>query len=255
MEFIDLAVDDGIAYLRLNRGKSNAMHHEMIVECRQAIEMTQKDPTARALLIMGKDGFFSAGLDLVALYEYDENEMRLFWYEFIKLIETFLKFDKPAVAAINGHSPAGGCVLALCCDYRIMAEGDFVIGLNELPVGIIVPEGIFQLYSFWLGHATAYQYLLEGKLVQPAKALSVGLINAIEPHDKIITAAERKVRKFLEFEPQTWRKSKRNLRKNLIEHFAKDPSEEIESILEQWWSPSTRNMLKSIIDGLKMKKS
>ena len=68
------------------------------------------------------------------------------------------------------------CVLAICCDYRIMAEGNFMIGLNEIPVGLIVPESIFHLYSFWIGKANAYRLLLEGRLLSPQEALKVGLV-------------------------------------------------------------------------------
>src|SRR5690606_32452196 len=107
------------------------------------------------------------GLDLITLFEYDEAKIHEFWESFIALIYDLAAFPKPSIAAITGHSPAGGCVLALCCDHRVMAEGDYIIGLNEVPVGIIVPQCIFELYSFWLGSARASKFLLEGKLLAP----------------------------------------------------------------------------------------
>ncbi len=255
MEFIDVAVDDGIAYLRLNRNKSNALNLEMIVEMREALVQILANQAARGMIIMGKDGFFSAGMDLKVLYDYNPDELKHFWHEFIKLIRTFISFDKPAVAAINGHSPAGGCLLSLCCDYRIIGEGEFVIGLNELPVGIIVPQSVFALYAFWIGQAQAYRFLLDGKLMHPQEALKVGLVDEIAPVEKIVTTAERKLRRYFEFEPKSWKASKVNLRTGLIDLFDQDPSPDIDSIVSQWWSPETRTMLKTILEGLNLGKT
>src|SRR5690606_16566166 len=75
----------------------------------------------------------------------------------IVLIYTLAALPQPPIASITGHAPAGRCALVICCDYRIMAEGEFVIGLNEVPVGLILPPGTFDLYSLWLGQSLAYR--------------------------------------------------------------------------------------------------
>ncbi|MBK7640026.1 MAG: enoyl-CoA hydratase/isomerase family protein [Bacteroidetes bacterium] len=75
----------------------------------------------------------------------------MFGRDFSKFLITISKFPKPLVAAITGHSPAGGCIIGICCDYRVMAKGNYKIGLNEIPVGIIVPKGIMALYSRCIG--------------------------------------------------------------------------------------------------------
>src|SRR5690606_37267710 len=123
-------------------------------------------------------------------------------------IRNITAFKKPVVAAINGHSPAGGCVLALACDARVMAEGKYIIGLNEIPVGIIVPNSIFKLYAFWLGTAQANRNLLDGKLFSPEEALSIGLIDELVKPESIVTADERRVRKYMAMERNTWQHSK-----------------------------------------------
>lgn len=255
MEYIDLVIEERVAHLRLNRGRSNAIHAPMIEELQQTIAQIGKDPAIRGLMLHGKDGFFSAGLDLIELYHLDEDGLRDFWNRFIGLIREFVAFDKPSVAAISGHSPAGGCALAICCDYRVMSEGDFVIGLNELPVGIVVPESIFHLYSFWIGQAVAYRSLLEGRLFSPQEALSAGLIDELAPQDRLVTAADRQMHKFLQFEPASWATSKLNLRRDLIRRLENHQAEDIEAILTQWWTPTTRGILKTIIDNLNSKKS
>lgn len=251
MEFIKVTVDEHVSHILLDRGKSNAINQQMLEELNAAIAEAQHDPAVEGIILHGKEGFFSAGLDLVALYEYNEEEARLFWQAFIQLVHNFVAFDKPAVASINGHSPAGGCVLALCCDYRVMAEGDYIIGLNEVAVGIVIPESIFHLYGFWLGQATAYRFLLEGRLFKPEEALRSGLVDEVVAAKSIRTAAERQFRKYAQYERNTWRQSKRNMRNELIGRLVTNQEQAIEAVLKQWWAPANRAILKTIIDNLK----
>lgn len=251
MNQVKVSIEERVCHIYMDRGKSNALDQQMLEDLREAVSNAQTDPAIAGLILHGKDGFFSAGLDLVALYGYNEDEARLFWHTFVDFVSTFVAFDKPAIAAISGHSPAGGCVLAICCDYRIMAEGDYVIGLNEVPVGIIVPEPIFDLYSFWLGQATAYRYLLEGKLLKPQEALQVGLVDELVDARRIRTAAERQLHNYTQYEWTTWRQSKRNMRRQLIARFNTGQDETVDAVLKQWWSPATRSIIKTIIENLK----
>jgi len=253
MNTISTSVKDRLAIITLNRGKSNSLNREMVTELSDMLHNIAEDDNIGGVIITGRDNFFSAGLDLIELYHYNEDEAKRFWHLFLDFTAKITAFKKPLVAAINGHSPAGGCVIALACDARVMAEGKYIIGLNEVPVGIIVPNSIFSMYSFWLGEANAYRNLLEGKLFSPEEALTVGLVDEVVKPESILTAAERKVRKYMAFEANTWQQSKLNLRKNLIVATSADQSEDLEVMLQQWWSPATRAILKSLIDGLKAK--
>ncbi len=253
MNTITTTVKDKLAVITLNRGRSNALNREMVLELDGMLKNIANDPNIGGVLLAGKDNFFSAGLDLIELYHYNEEEAKSFWQLFLGFIGNMVSFQKPIVAAINGHSPAGGCVMALACDARVMAEGKYIIGLNEVPVGIIVPNSIFELYSFWLGKANATRSLLEGKLFNPEEALQIGLVDEITKPESILTAAERKVRKYMAFEQNTWQQSKLNIRKQLIATANSDQSTELETMLKQWWSPGTRAILKAMIDNLQKK--
>lgn len=254
MDFVKVTEDQRVVHIYLGRGRSNALDQQMLEELRQAIVGAGNNPAIEGMILHGQTDFFSAGLDLVALYEYNEAEVRRFWQTFFDFVLTLVSFEKPAVAAISGHSPAGGCVIAICCDYRIMAQGNYVIGLNEIPVGMPVPEPIFLLYSFWLGKARAYRYLLEGKLLNPDEALEVGLVDEVVDVESIRTAAERQIARYTQYEQNAWRESKRRIRQSLIAQFEADQTEVIESLLKRWWSPATRTILKAIIDNLKSNK-
>lgn len=253
MNTIAVTIKDRLAIITLNRGKSNALNREMVTELTDMLHNIDNDPNIGGAILTGKESFFSAGLDLIELYNYNEQEAESFWHLFLNFVAKITAFKKPLVCAINGHSPAGGCVMALACDARIMAEGKYIIGLNEVPVGIIVPNSIFTLYSFWLGEANATRSLLEGKLFNPETALAIGLVDEVVKQESILTAAERTARKYMAFESTTWQQSKLNIRRSLIASTSADQSADLAIMLKQWWSPSTRAILKTIIDNLQRK--
>lgn len=250
MKTIEVTIKDHLAIITLNRGKSNSLNREMVTELTDMLANIENDSNIGGVMITGKDHFFSAGLDLIELYDYNEEEAKSFWHLFLNFTAKITAFKKPMVAAINGHSPAGGCVIALACDARVMAEGKYIIGLNEVPVGIIVPNCIFSLYSFWLGKANATRSLLTGKLFNPDEALAIGLVDELVKSESILTAAERSARKYMAFDRTTWSQSKVNIRRELIEATSADQSADLAVMLKQWWAPSTRAILKTVIDSL-----
>lgn len=251
MNTIQVTQREKVAIISLDRGKANAINSEMCVELSTMIRAIDQDEQSAGLILTGKPGFFSAGLDLIELYDYNETAIKAFWNEFFELVHSLVAFKKPFVTAINGHCPAGGCVLAICSDYRVMVNGKYIIGLNEVPVGIIVPENIFHLYAFWIGSGRASRYLLEGKLLQPEEALAIGLVDELVPEGTIISAAERQMKKYTQLNRTTWQQSKANIRRSLIEKVTSDHSEMLDVMLKQWWSPSTRSILQTIINNLK----
>jgi len=253
MSTFQLSVQDRLATITLDRGRSNPINHHMIKELAACIKDLEADDTVGGLVITGKEGFFSSGVDLIEAYDYDEGQVREFWIDFLALQNSLASFSKPLVAAISGHSPAGGCVMAICCDYRVMAEGKFIIGLNEVQVGIIVPASIFNLFAFWVGQRKAYQYLIEGKLLNVNEALAVGLIDEVCSPENVLSQAEKKARAYMQFNPVTWSQGKLNLRKDLLAKINGDQTDTLDKMLKQWWAPATRKGLQMIIENLKSK--
>jgi 3,2-trans-enoyl-CoA isomerase len=251
MNTLQLSIKDKLALITLDRGRSNPINQEMIAELTGTIKSLEENNDVAGVILAGKENFFSSGVDLIEVYDYDEQKIKQFWVDLLDLQTALFSFKKPLVAAITGHSPAGGCVLAICCDYRVMAQGKYIIGLNEVPVGIVVPDTICENYAFWIGKRKAYQYLLEGKLLSVDEALRDGLIDeACEP-ENVMEAAERKVRAYMKFNAATWSLSKRNLRGELIARLNADKTAGLELMLKQWWAPETRQTLQYLIHNLK----
>jgi 3,2-trans-enoyl-CoA isomerase len=253
MDTLQITKKEGVAIIALDRGRSNPVNHQLIKELTACITDLEGDDTIGGVILTGKEGFFSSGIDLIEAYDYDEEQIRAFWVDFLAMQNTLTGFKKPMVAAISGHSPAGGCIMAICCDYRVMAEGKFIIGLNEVPVGIIVPASVFNLYAFWLGQRKAYQYLMEGKLLNVSEALEAGLIDEVCPAESIINNAEKKIRAYMQMNRVTWSESKLNLRKDLLAKLNSDQTETLDKMLAQWWAPATRKGLQIMIQNLKAK--
>ena len=121
MKTIEVTIKDHLAIITLNRGKSNSLNREMVTELTDMLSNIENDSNIGGVMITGREHFFSAGLDLIELYEYNEEEAKSFWHLFLNFTAKITAFKKPMVAAINGHSPAGGCVIALACDARAVS--------------------------------------------------------------------------------------------------------------------------------------
>ncbi|MEZ5002720.1 MAG: enoyl-CoA hydratase/isomerase family protein [Chitinophagales bacterium] len=245
---------DGIRTVQMNRGSSNPINEAFVNELIAIFERSRDDDSIKGILLTGQPNFFSVGLDLPELYEHSPEDFSRFWQCFMTLIYTLATFDKPFVTSITGHAPAGGCVMAICADYRVMAEGKYKIGLNEIPVGIIVPPSIYELYALWLGRRAASQYLLEGKLHTVQEALNIGLIDAVADLEQVDDVAMQQLIKYTGFDQEAWRATKRNIRSNLTQYLIPKQDEHFEKAQKQWWKPEVRAALKSYIDQIKKKK-
>lgn len=251
METLSISLADGVQTVVLDRGKANPINHQLVRELRELIAQSDADPAVRGTLLTGKPNFFSAGLDVVELYGYDAEQMLQFWKDLAALLAELAGSPKPWVAAISGHSPAGGCVLALCCDQRVMAQGPYRIGLNEVPVGIVVPMPIYHLYASVLGPRLSYQFLLEGKLLLPEDALACGLVDAVVAPEEVLAEARRRLDVYLQLHPTVWGESKKLIRGPLLEALNADFDSHFSATIAHWWSDDCRQQLAAMIQKLK----
>ncbi|WP_235299496.1 enoyl-CoA hydratase/isomerase family protein [Portibacter marinus] len=209
---------------QFNNGRGNALNLELIQSLNKYI-LAFPEREAKGVILSGQENIFSVGLDIKELIAQEIEETRVFFESFFELVMNMVKAPYPIVSAINGHSPAGGCVLAIASDFRVMADDDrFQIGLNELPVGIMATPSIFHLYRFWIGSRNAYQYLLTGKQMSPLEAKKVGLVDEIVSQEEVLEIAEMKMQEYLSFDYKTWCGMKRNLRTKLIQTMEEDRS-------------------------------
>lgn len=252
MSNLNIIKKSNYCIIELSRGKANPINTDLVVEMRETLQDILNDDEIRGVIWTGNtNGYFSVGLDLKELFYYDETQISNFWKEWEEMLIELTSFPKPMISAINGYSPAGGCVLAITCDFRIMADDQkLMIGLNELAVGISVPENIFLLYKFWLGERGAYQALMKARLFSPQEALAAGLVDDIKPMTEVLACAEAHLSQMLMASDTMLSNSKLSLRRSLIDGIKNVPTIPEELKLKSWFDPSSRAIMEMVVRRL-----
>jgi len=255
MNTLKLIEKDTYTIVQLDRGKANAINFEMVNELRETFRRLEEDTSVKGVIITGKPHFFSAGLDLVELIQYDKPKMDDFLTAFGSLYTEMVRFTKPLIAAITGHSPAGGCVLAITCDNRYMAEGGkYVIGLNEVAVNVQISQGLTACYAYWLGTGRAHRYILEGKLLNVKEAQASGLVDEVLPLEEVVPRAEKQMRHYLRADEEIVVNTKAKLRKPLYEQLDANPENAMSEAAELWWKPEIRAKMQAYVESFTNKK-
>lgn len=241
--------------LRLARPPVNALDPELVRRLREAVEAAPGNG-ARALLLSGAPGMFSAGLDVPALLQLDRAAFRVFWADFFGLCAALARSPIPVATAITGHSPAGGAVLAILCDYRVMAQGSdpskpFRIGLNEVQVGLLVPECIQAALRRLVGSYRAERLLVAGAMLQPEHALAVGLVDELADGEQVVARALAWLGDLLKLPPHAMSATRRLARADLAAVFAEPEKLPVEDFLDGWYAPETQAVLTALVARLK----
>jgi enoyl-CoA hydratase/carnithine racemase len=243
---------NGVLELALARPPVNALDPAL---CSQLADAVRESIAAGAagLVLSGGPKVFSAGLDvphLLALGD-DRAAVRDAWEGFFDAVRAIGESPVPVVAAIAGHAPAGGCVLALCCDYRVMARSEdatrpFRIGLNETQVGLVAPEGIQHLLRRVVGGYRAERMLIAGEMVDSARAFDIGLVDELAAIDAVGTRALAWLDALLALPRQPMLRTREIARADLAA--ALQPERiQLERFLDAWLEPDTQAGLRAML--------
>ena len=239
--------------LRLDRPPANALSPELISALRGAVEAAPGDG-ARALVLSGSPRMFSGGLDVPHLLQLDRPAIAATWRDFYAMMRALATSPIPLAAAITGHAPAGGAVLSLFCDFRVMSEGDFKIGLNEVPVGIPLPPIIYKAMRRVVGSRQAERLSVQGLLISSDEALRAGLIDELAASEQVVERAIEWCRSILALPPRAMAATRDLARADLVALFQEETGAEIEGVLEDWFSEETQRTLRDLMEKLATKK-
>jgi Delta3-Delta2-enoyl-CoA isomerase len=249
-----LTIDHGaVRELQLNRPPANALSPEIIVALKRAVEAAPQDG-ARALVLSGVPGRFSAGLDVPLLLTLDRAEIATLWRELYGLLRALALSPIPIVVAITGHATAGGTVLPLFCDWRIAAQGDWKVGVSEVQVGIALPPVIFAGLRRLIGPHQAERLAVSGLLISPDEAARIGLLDEVVPLDQVVGKAVEWSRRLLTLPVDAMAATRRRARADLTELFAADFQNELEEVNANWWSAEAQTTLKVLVGRLSAKR-
>jgi len=177
-----------VAVLQMTHGKANAMDLEFC-EALGAQVAAYRQSSAGALVITGQGKMFSAGVDLPRLVAGGAAYVRAFLPAMNTAFEGLFGCPKPVVAAVNGHAIAGGCIMACCADYRIMAREPGRIGIPELLVGVPFPVVPLEIVRFAAPPQHLQALVYRGLTLTAGDALAHGLVDAVVDPGRLLDEA------------------------------------------------------------------
>ena len=187
-EFVRLEVEDGVATLRLDRPKMNALDAQMQEEIRAAAaEATERDDI-KAVVVYGGERVFAAGADVKEMANMSYTDMIKRSTGLTTAFTAVARIPKPVVAAVTGYALGGGCELALCADVRFAAD-NATLGQPEVLLGIIPGAGGTQRLSRLVGPSRAKDIIFSGRFVKADEALAIGLVDRLFPADRVYAEA------------------------------------------------------------------
>ncbi|HUB89126.1 MAG TPA: enoyl-CoA hydratase/isomerase family protein [Dyella sp.] len=238
--------------IQLARPPVNALNLELLRALQNALSEAVQEG-ARGVVLSGAQGMFSAGVDVPALLRRDRAGVREFWREFFATCATLAQLPIPIVAAISGHSPAGGAVLSLFCDYRVMAQGPYRIGLNEVQVGLIAPDCIQMALRRVVGAYRAERLLVSGALIEAEQALAFGFVDELVAVDQVSTRALHWLNETLALPSHAMLGTRQIARADLTAAFADVDALPIDLFVEAFYHPQTQATLQALVERLKSK--
>lgn len=246
MNFVSVSVKEGIATVTLNRGKVNALNEPLIEQLHGCFADIEMDLDVRSVILTGQGKFFSFGFDIPEFMSYPKESFTRYLTKFTDLYTSLFLFSKPIVAALNGHTVAGGCMLALTCDARIMVSEKAKISLNEINFGSSVFAGSVEMLKFCVGHKNAATILYSGAMFLAEEAIRLGLIDRISSPEDLVGDARKAARDLADKDGAAFKSLKGLLRKPVAEEMIKREKDSIREFVDIWYSEKTRRNLEEI---------
>jgi enoyl-CoA hydratase/carnithine racemase len=247
---IDITDHGRVREMRLDRPPANAFNPALVTELTEAVRGAP-DAGAHAIVVSGAPGMFTGGLDVPELLELGRDEIRAFWQGFYRLLRTVAASDVPVAAAITGHSPAAGAVLAVFCDHRVMADGPFKIGMNEVQVGLSVPLPLQYALKRLTGPRAGDALLIAGALVTPAEARSVGLVDDVAAPEEVVPRAIAWAERLIALPQAAMRDTRRIARADLVEQFDGLDAASYDRVTERWFGEETQATMRALVARLR----
>jgi len=258
--------DPRIAVLTLNKEPVNSMNLAFWQAFLKALQQVDGDDSVRCIVFQSglKKNVFTAGLDFQELYAPATSEARLmdFWGTLSKCLVTIYGSKKLTIAAIAGACPAGGCCLSLCCDVRVITE-DGTMGLNEVALGIPVPDYWVLRMVEVIGHRETERMLLGALMPKAPELLKIGMVHQVLPMETSLEQTRAKLlqhcvdyakTKCLNFPDAGFISTKSKLRKGLYDAWAVGgPTTEAAEVWRSCSSKETVAALSNVMKAMQKK--
>jgi enoyl-CoA hydratase len=241
-----------LAVLRFDKGRGNAIDPPFVEELLEAGHELAEDDGVRGVLVASAHAkLFCPGLDLVALQSLDRGAMQAFMTRFGQAAAALYELPKPVLAGVSGHAVAGGCILALTADYRVLRRGA-QIGLNEVRIGVPLPWAVSALLRATVPPGSLAKVALLGRNFADDDALAVGLADELADAEGFEAACLARLAEFAEKDAYALAVTKRYLRGDTARAMADDPRF-VGEFLDGWFSAATQQRIRQTVASLAAK--
>ncbi len=238
----------GVRLWRLHRGRGNALDENTLGALAAAFRRADGDP--KPIVLASAARSFCTGLDLDFAIELDRTGMARLMRAFEEALRACYLHPAPVVAAIAGHALAGGALLALCCDRRILAARGCRFGIHGIHLGVSYPEIAIEVLRDSWPRRLVEELLYEGRIYEPQDALRRGLVDLVVPGEEVEEEAVACARSLASPSLAAYALAKASVRRRAGERLARNTPGADESWLDQWFSPKTRAKLLQARDAL-----
>ena len=227
-----------VTILRMVAGKGNALNLEFTQALDECVQQLERSP-AKAVVLTGQGSVFGAGVDLPALVSGGPDYVRRFVPAMVAGFERLVTFPKPLVAAVNGHAIAGGAILMLACDQKLLARGKARVGLTEIRVGVEFPSWALEVARFFTPPEHLATLILTGRTWPPEEALARGLVDELVDAEGLLERACEVAAELAAIPSATYAATKNALRRPLVERARHLTATDGPALIEKWCAPET----------------
>jgi 3,2-trans-enoyl-CoA isomerase len=243
------------AILSLNRAPVNSLNLDFLTSLNIQLDKLEENKSIDGVILTSNiPNIFSAGLDIMEMYKATPERASQFWRALQDVWIKLYGSSNILIAALNGHAPAGGCLLAMSCDYRIMSRGPYKIGLNETLLGITAPFWFKDTMLNTIGHRETEKALQLGKLYSAEEALSVNLVDELADPDKLLQQAEEQMKKWLQIPTMAREITKSQMRGETIRKLISQKEADVDRFVTFTMKDSIQKSLGLYLESLKKKK-
>ncbi|XP_039348264.1 enoyl-CoA delta isomerase 1, mitochondrial [Mauremys reevesii] len=253
---VELDSSAGVAVMKMENLPVNSLSLDFLTEFLISLEKLENDRGCRGVILTsGAPKIFSAGLDIMEMYGKSTEHYAEFWKAVQEMWLRLYQSNMVTIAAINGSSPAGGCLMAMCCDYRIMAENPkYSIGLNETQLGIVAPFWFKDTMVNTIGNRATERSLELGLLYSPPEAHKIGLVDQLVPEEKVQSTAAAVMSQWLAIPDHARQITKSMMRKPTVDRLLAHRESDIQNFVSFITKDSIQKSLQMYMEMLKQRR-
>ena len=238
-------VSNAVTMVQFDHGRVSALDLEFLLALRA--ELAELAETDSALVLTGTGSAFSAGVDLFRILDGGADYVAKFIPALSGAFDDLFAYRRPVVAAVNGHAIAGGCVIAACADYRLMADGRGRIGVPEFLVGVAFPAIALAAVRYATGDVGVADLVYSGGTHLPEEAQRRGLVDEVVPEAELLDRAIAKAEQLATIPPATFGHTKRSLRDRYWTEVETTGRQRDAEMLEGWGSPDVMTAISAYV--------